>query len=262
MGRHSAEHFLSLRGGKNDCCGEKKTDYARIFAQVYPEIEQGREVGFTDISNAIAVFMEFEWRSDDSPFDAFLRGQGDLPAQAAKGMDLFYGEAQCSTCHAGPFQTDHSFHAMGAPQLGPGKVARFEGHARDEGRFRVTGDPRDLYRFRTPSLRNVALTAPYGHAGAHRDLTAFLQAHTRGQPIYDRAQALLPELPGAEDWRILDDPEATKAVIAAYEGPKVTLSAEDISAIGAFLDTLTGATAQIGRLGVPDSVPSGLTVDK
>jgi len=237
-------------------------DYARMFAQVYPEIAAGREIGFTDISNAIAVFMEFEWRSDDSPFDAFLRGQGNLPAQAAKGMDLFYGEAQCSTCHAGPFQTDHSFHAMGASQLGPGKVARFEDHARDEGRFRVTGDPRDLYRFRTPSLRNVALTAPYGHAGAHRDLTAFLQVHTGGQPIYDRAQALLPELPGAEDWRILDDPEATKAVIAAYEGPKVTLNAEDISAIGAFLDTLTGATAQIGRLGVPDSVPSGLTVDK
>jgi cytochrome c peroxidase len=237
-------------------------DYAQMFAQVYPEVAAGRDIGFTDISNAIAVFMEFEWRSDDAVFDAYLRGQGALSAQATEGMALFYGEAKCSTCHAGPFQTDHRFHAMAVPQFGPGKAARFEDHARDEGRYRVTGDPADLYRFRTPSLRNVALTAPYGHSGAHRDLTAFLRAHTSGAQTYDRAQALLPDLPGAEDWRILDDPEAYGAIMAAYEGPQVTLRAEDITAIQAFLDTLTGASAIDGRLGVPNSVPSGLAVDK
>ncbi len=237
-------------------------DYAARFGAVYPEIAAGRPIAFTDVSNAIAAFMEFEFRSDTAPFDAVLRGQGALAPVAAEGMALFYGEAGCATCHSGPFLTDHGFHAMGEPQFGPGKGARFESHARDEGRYRVTGREADWYAFRTPALRNVALTAPYGHAGAFRTLAGFLAHHTDGEAIrqYDRGEALLPALP-VEDWRVLDDPAQVAAIAAAAERGFVP-DAGQIAALVAFLEALTDPVAEAGRLGVPDSVPSGLPVPR
>ena len=231
--------------------------YADDFIAVYDHLDAADQIDFADVSNAIAAFVAFEWRSDSAPFDAALRGAA-LPEPAASGMGLFYGKARCADCHSGPFLTDHDFHAMGAPQIGPGKAARFESHARDEGRFRVTGDPADLYAFRTPSLRNVALTGPYGHAGAHRDLRDFVQAHLDPVPAlrsYDLAAALLPDLP-VDDTRGLED----RAAIAAVAPGKTELSEDEITALIAFLDALTDPAAVQGRLGVPDTVPSGLPV--
>jgi cytochrome c peroxidase len=235
--------------------------YAEGFAAVYPDIAAGRPIAFTDISNAIAAFMELEWRSDDSPFDRFLRGEAALDPMAEQGLRLFYGDAGCAACHAGKFQTDHGFHAMGAPQIGPGKAARFETHARDVGRMRVTGRAEDAYRFRTPSLRNVARTGPYGHAGAEPDLRRFVETHmTPASALsrYDRGEAALPPLAQAEDWRILDDAAERAAIAAAAEPGGPSLSHAEIDALLAFLNALTDETALSGRFGVPDSVPSGL----
>jgi len=235
--------------------------YADEFAAVYEHIDAPEQIAFTDISNAIAAFMEFEWRSDTAPFDAVLRGEATLPEPAATGMDLFYGKAGCAACHSGPLLTNHRFYAMGAPQIGPGKAARFETHARDEGRFRVTGDPADLYAFRTPSLRNVALTGPYGHAGAHSDLRSFVEAHidpVAGLQNYDLTQAVLPDL-SFDDARGLADFD-TIASAVRYDPPDI--SDAEVTALIAFLNTLTDPVAMTGRLGVPETVPSGLPVDR
>ncbi|HBC55680.1 MAG TPA: hypothetical protein DCZ03_00815 [Gammaproteobacteria bacterium] len=62
------------------------------------------------------------------------------------------------------------------PQIGPGRGNGLDGHD-DFGREQVTGDPADRYKFRTPSLRNVALNAPYGHAGAFDSLRAVVEHH-------------------------------------------------------------------------------------
>ena len=235
--------------------------YVERFRMVYPHVARAEDIAFTDISNAIAAFMALEWRSDDAPFDAFLRGTATLPDPARAGMDLFYGRAGCSGCHSGPFQTDHGFHAMGAPQIGPGKAAKFENHSRDEGRFRVTGRTEDLYAFRTPSLRNVTLTAPYGHAGSHADLAGFIRDHAdpvAGLARYDRRQAVLPVLP-FDDMAILDDQDEVAAISAAATW-SVTLDRDDIAALVAFLGTLTDPGAVSGGLGIPQAVPSGLPV--
>jgi cytochrome c peroxidase len=218
---------------------------------------------FTDISDAIAQFMEAEWRSDTAPFDAWLRGEGTLPAEALKGVELFYGAAGCATCHTGPFQTDHAFHATGQPQLGPGKAARFETHARDDGRMRVTGDPADAYAFRTPSLRNVTETGPWGHAGAHASLPDFLRAHAAPRAAL-AAYARGPVLPklDVEDWRVLDDPAQATQIAAAVTGPDIVLSEAEVTALMAFLEALRDPVALKGRLGIPASVPSGLAVDR
>ncbi len=237
-------------------------EYAARFEAVYGTTAE--EIHFTHISDAIAAFMEFEWRSDSAPFDAVLRGEARPDGAAAEGMDLFYGDAGCADCHAGPLLTDHAFHAMGQPQLGPGKAARFETHARDIGRMRVTGDPADAYAFRTPPLRNVARTAPYGHAGAYADLAAFLRHHAdpaAGIAGYTLSAAVLPDLP-VEDARILSDPAEVAAILAAAEPAMPPLSEADIAALVAFLDSLTDPAAIAGRLGVPETVPSGLPVDR
>ena len=238
------------------------SDYARQFAEIYPHIQSPDDITFADISNAIAAFMEHEWRSDSSPFDAFLRGEAEPEEAAARGMSLFYGRARCVNCHSGPFLTDHRFHAMGTPQIGPGKSATFEDHHRDDGRFRVTGDLADRFAFRTPSLRNVALTGPYGHAGAHRDLAAFLAYHAdpiSGLARYDPAQAILPEFDAA-DFVILSSEKEREAIRNAVTTPPLALSADDVSDLVAFLETLTDPVSLSGRLGIPATVPSGLTL--
>ena len=239
-------------------------EYSSKFQSVYTGIETAEDMEFTDVANAIAAFVAYEWRSDESEFDAVLRGEAELAPGARSGAELFYGKAECATCHAGRFQTDHDFHAMGVPQFGPGKAARFENHARDMGRMRVTGRESDAFAFRTPSLRNVTATSPYGHTGAYRDLRSFITAHLNGARAldeYDRSSAILPAF-AAEDWRILDDPNERELISDASCNSRVALSGEDVERIIRFLETLEDPTALSGRLGIPNSVPSGLPVDR
>ena len=254
---------ITGEGGAWDLLARRVGDvpaYADGFAALHDEVDSGADVTFVHLSDALAAFMAWEWRSDASPFDAHLRGEASLEGAARAGMDLFYGDAGCAACHSGPFQTDHRFHAMGAPQIGPGKAATFETHHRDEGRFRVTGNPADLYAFRTPSLRNVALTGPWGHAGSHADLAGFVRDHL--DPVaalarYDRSQIVWPAME-ATDFAVLDDPAQIAAIAAAVTSPPVTLTEAEIDQIVAFLNALTDPEAVRGRLGVPNAVPSGL----
>lgn len=223
-----------------------------------------RPIAFTDISDAIAAFVDFEWRGLASPFDLYLRNATPMDAAAMRGMDLFYGKADCASCHAGRFQTDHAFHAIAMPQIGPGKAARFESHARDTGRMRVTGRAQDAYAFRTPPLRNVAQTAPYGHAGAYATLEGVVRHHL--DPVaallsYDISQALLPGF-DADDPRVLNDPTETAAIAAANSLAPQTLSDAEVADILAFLNALTDPQSLRGALGVPDTVPSGLPIDR
>ncbi|MHA6344911.1 cytochrome-c peroxidase [Roseivivax sp. CAU 1761] len=238
--------------------------YAGRFAGVYPEIAAGRAIAFTDISNAIAAFVAVEWRADDSPFDRALRGEARLEGAAAAGADLFYGTAGCASCHSGPLLSDMGFHAMGEPQFGPGKKARFEDHARDDGRLRVTGRAGDAFAFRTPPLRNVTRTGPWGHAGAFDDLAAFLRHHAdpvAGLAAY-RPRAVLPGGALADAaWEVWEAGSDRAALSAAAVSGRA-LSETEVAALLAFLAALTDEAALAGRLGIPVSVPSGLPVQR
>jgi cytochrome c peroxidase len=218
---------------------------------------------FADISNAIAAFMAFEWRADNSRFDQYLRNEAKLSTDQVAGMELFYGTAGCSKCHSGQFQTDHSFHAIGMPQIGPGKAARFEQHAKDEGRMRVTGAQKDAYAFRTPSLRNVVHTAPYGHAGTFTTLDEVIKHHSdprKSLRNYNGHYAVLPPLEGTDDFTVTKSIDEQDNILAAVTIEAVQLSQSEVDAIVAFLEALTDEKAIEGRLGIPNSVPSGLPV--
>ena len=250
-------------GGAYDILAERVLaieDYRRRLDELN---DREDEIVYADIARALAVFMAHEWRADSSPFDRFLCLGTPMSPEASEGMTLFYGKAGCSACHSGRFQTDHSFHAIAMPQIGPGKAERFETHRRDLGRMRVTGKQEDAYAFRTPSLRNVALTAPYGHAGAYPDLESVVRHHL--DPVsalmnFDKAQVALPPLAGADDFAILQSVEDMRAIADANVIPPSSLTDKEVSALLAFLESLTDRSGVDGRLGVPDTVPSGLPV--
>jgi len=180
-------------------------------------------------------------------------------------MALFYSKAGCSACHSGQFQTDQNFYAIAMPQIGPGKAASFEPHQRDTGRMRVTGAAEDAYRFKTPSLRNVTLTAPYGHDGAYATLQGVIRHHL--DPItslqnYDPAQAILPDLPGAVDDWVLTRPAEIAAIAAANQLAPTALDDAEITDILAFMAALEDPVSTTGRLGAPAALPSGLPVPR
>lgn len=247
-------------------------EYCDLFADAYGLACD--EVTYMDAANAIAAFEAASWRSDDSPFDRFLRMEpealGDEQADAFQGMRLFYGKARCARCHVGKFQTDHAFHAIGAPQIGPGKGDGMTGRE-DFGRERVTGEWRDRFKFRTPTLRNVALTGPYGHAGAHATLSAMIRHHIdpeSGLFDYDRTQAVLPSRPDLDaiDFSLFDEPGQPAIVdIANAVRPNLmpkNLTDREINQLVAFLEALTGDGSQDLRDDIPDRVPSGLPVNE
>ena len=255
--------FLTGEGGAWDLISkrvEALPEYRAAFDEI---IGADQPIRFTDISNALAEFIAFEWRADNSPFDRYLRDGTALPAPAAAGMALFYGPAGCSDCHAGQFQTDHDFHALAMPQIGPGKAERFERHQRDTGRMRVTGAVEDAFKFRTPSLRNVTLTEPYGHAGTFGTLEAIIRHHldpVSSLKAFDAAAVYLPELATKPDLTVMQDAVQVEEIAATAEVAPISLSDAEIADLVAFLGALEDREGLDQRLGVPESVPSGLKV--
>lgn len=253
--------LLSQEGGAWDIIAARVAAIPE-YAEAFENITANGDISFHDIANVIADFMAHEWRADDSPFDKYMRGEADLDVKAKAGLKLFYGRAGCGSCHAGHLQTDHAFHAIAMPQIGPGKSARFESHSRDDGRFRVTGRPEDAFAFRTPSLRNVTLTAPYGHSGAYPTLESVVLHHldpTRSLMSYGIEEAVLLNLPTADDTAILRSEDGTAEIARANVLEPQALTDTEVDEILAFLKALEDPAE---RLGVPRSVPSGLPVDK
>nr|WP_315898858.1 cytochrome c peroxidase [Tateyamaria omphalii] len=241
--------------------------YAEGFAAAYPHISRAKDITIADIANALSAFMIWEWTSTDSPFDAFLAGdQNALNTRQKQGLDLFYGRANCSTCHSGPLMTDQQFHALGLPPFGPGRTRRFDPMVRDVGRMGESDALEDAYAFKTPMLRNVALTAPYGHNGAYPTLEGIVRHHLNPLQSLDnwtRETAALPDVPwlAAIDFMVWQDSREMARQRAAVQLQPIALSDTEVDDIIAFLHALTGETANTDRLGVPTSVPSGLPVD-
>jgi cytochrome c peroxidase len=241
-------------------------EYVDLFEEVYPEIQGPEDIGFVHAANAIGAYEAVSFKANQSVFDRFLQGdQSALSSAQLRGMKLFYGEARCASCHAGPLQTDQKFHAIAMPQLGPGKGHGPSGRE-DWGRFAVTGDLADKMKFRTPTLRNIAITGPYGHSGAFDTLEKIVRHHL--DPIqslrdYDPAQFVVPVRPDLDeiDRLVMNDPVAKQAIIDANELERTTLTEEEIGDLIEFLESLTDTGTSGLLLGAPPRVPSGLPVE-
>ena len=237
--------------------------YRDQFIDIFDDVAAGDDIQFRHAANAIAAFEAVTWRADNSPFDHFLRGDKDaMNVEAYRGGQLFYGRAGCVVCHSGAFQTDQNFHAIAVPQIGPGKGDGIYGRE-DFGRERVTSNTADRYKFRTPSLRNVVLTGPWGHSGAYNSLEAMVRHHLDGVSSlhnYDRSQAVLPSRGDLDplDFVVQGDPARRADIAAAAEIVPTYLTDSEIGSLVEFLHTLTDASMVDLSKDVPRQVPSGL----
>jgi cytochrome c peroxidase len=138
--------------------------YPDLFSEAFgsPEVTPAR------IAMAIATF-ERTLYSDRTPFDAAISQIAALTAEEARGQQIFNGPGRCNTCHVGSLFTDNQFHNIGLrPQT------------EDPGRYAITGDINQLGEFRTVSLRNVELRAPYMHFGHFATLNDVVDFYNRG----------------------------------------------------------------------------------
>ena len=243
-------------------------EYGAMFTDVFEDVATAEQVTIAHVGEALAAFIALEFESRDSAFDAFLAGDNDaLTTTQKEGMKLFYGKAECVSCHSGSLLTDQKFHALAIPPFGPGRTRRFDPYVRDVGRMGETDRLEDAYRFRTPSLRNVALTAPYGHNGAFPDLEGIIRHHLNPSislKNWQRDKANLPNVPWLEsiDFLVWDDRIEMKRYKEKIDINPIPLSEEEIGNLVSFMHALSGRSAEKLRFGIPNQVPSGLTVDK
>ena len=242
------------------------SEYRQMFQRAFPgKITSPSQITIVEIANAIAAFESSTWRADQSPFDRFMAGDGDcMSKEARQGLVLFLGKGRCSNCHGGKFQTDHSFHAIAMPQIGPGKGdGRYRNH--DFGRERVTGRNTDRYKFRTPSLRNVALTAPYGHCGAYPDLKSVIKHHLRPATAVSNFNPSQTRMPNTNtltgnDVALMRNSDEVQDLANRSEIRSIDLSDEEVDQIIEFLHCLTDPRSLNMLKDIPSRVPSGLPV--
>jgi cytochrome c peroxidase len=155
--------------------------YGEQFRTVF-----GGKPTFKNVAKALAAF-ERTLVTPDSRFDAYARGDKDaLSGSEKRGLILFIGKAACAQCHNGGTFTDQRFHRIGVPLGGPGE--------KDLGRFAVTGNELDRGAFKTPTLRNVALTGPYMHNGTLKTLEDVVEFYDRGGDTVSGKSALIFKL--------------------------------------------------------------------
>jgi cytochrome c peroxidase len=241
-------------------------EYGDMFVAAFDNIAKPEQVSIVEIAEALGQFINDEWQNFDSPYDTLLTEGIALEPAAERGRQLFFGQANCSSCHSGPLLSDQKFHALGLPAFGPGRTRRFDPMPRDVGRMGESDALEDAYRFKTPRLRNIALTAPYGHNGAYPTLEGIIRHHlnpAKARLEWTRDMSNLPSVPWLEDidFVIHSDKLEMARQAEKLDIEPVDLADHELRDLVAFMHALTGKTALTRPLGAPDTVPSGLPVD-
>ncbi|MDQ2945489.1 MAG: cytochrome-c peroxidase [Acidobacteriota bacterium] len=190
--RHGNRHSPSLLGrasgtlqfwdGRSASLEEQVIEPIRNPAEMDTTIESAvarlradpayRELTVESLPRALALYVR-TIRSVDSPFDRFLTGSaGGLSDLEREGLRLFRDRARCYICHAGNNLSDEMFHNTG--------VAWRDGKFDDPGRAGVTGKPSHQGAFKTPTLREIAITAPYMHDGSIATLEEVIDFYDGG----------------------------------------------------------------------------------
>jgi cytochrome c peroxidase len=145
----------------------KDENYNRVLQELFP----AQELNLAHVARAIAYFQEQAFFAADTNYDRYLKGDLRAMTEIQKiGMDIFFSKGKCGECHRGEHLTDFSFHNVGTPQIGPGRI-----NGDDFGRFEQDPKDENLYAFRVPGLRNVSVTAPYMHDGAFKTLAQVIE---------------------------------------------------------------------------------------
>ena len=233
-------------------------EYRSLFEKAYPG-QRFDGMTFAHASNAMAGFLLSKLAFSNTPWDRFLAGDdGAMTTVQLQGAKSFMSQSsKCASCHNGPALTDNKFRNVAVAQLGPGQGDGLSGRD-DFGRMRITGNAAERYAFRTPPLRNVELTAPYGHDGAFFSLREFVDHYSESTlklQNYNKAQ-LEPLLQGT----VLNN---FAEILATRDGRLATLvlSEQEIDDITEFMKALTDPAARTLIGVIPGRVPSGLSID-
>ena len=188
----------------------------------------------------------------DSPWKAYVEGDRAAISDSAKrGAKMFFssvadGGANCTSCHSGDFFTDEQYHVLASPQIGRGKGDDNGTLTNDDfGRERETADVADRYKFRTPSLLNVEMTGPWGHAGGYTTLENMVRHMLNPADAianYDFSQ-LNPTIQAADVLTntqfALDQLEFNRTTNVAEVHQNITFADEDVADLVEFLKALT-----------------------
>lgn len=168
-------------------------DWAELLAEIgrHPDLVRQFERAFggpPTRERVLEALVAYETAlvTPNAPFDRWLRGDSDALSPEAHAGYLEFKRVGCIACHQGVNVGGNMFQRVGRVQVSP-----FESPDRaadNLGRFEVTGAQRDRFRFKVPSLRNVALTAPYLHDGSIEDLPStiqFMAEHQLGEQLDD-----------------------------------------------------------------------------
>ena len=223
---------LGITGMEREVLSRFREDprYRELFHAAFPDAPN---LEFAHIVDALACFVR-SLVSFESPFDAYAYGGRDdaMSEAAVRGLDHFFDERfECHHCHGGFNFTqstthesarvlDDPFHNTGLYNVAGESLYPVE----DQGLADLTGDPRDNGRFRAPTLRNIALTAPYMHDGSLPDLGAVLDFYAAGGRNVESG-------PNAGDGRVN---LRKNAFIRGFE-----MTAEERAELLAFLHALT-----------------------
>ncbi|HTR54827.1 MAG TPA: cytochrome c peroxidase [Kofleriaceae bacterium] len=141
----------------------RQAPYARDFRELYgPHALDNDDEAFAYVADALAAYERSPALAPfSSKYDRVQAGAATFTPDEQRGLELF--QHSCASCHPPPMFTDYSYANLGIPKY------TAEG-AIDRGLGAVVGDPAQDGKFRTPTLRNIARTAPYGHAGYFENL--------------------------------------------------------------------------------------------
>jgi cytochrome c peroxidase len=229
--------------------------YRLLFQAAYPGTRFD-QMSFAHASNAMAGFMVGKLAFNRTPWDRFLQGDDRAMTPRQLRGARFFLTQNCSICHGGNALSGGAFANVAVVQLGPGQGDGPSGHD-DFGRERVTGVATDRYKFRTPALRNVELTAPYGHAGQFVKLRDFIDHYSESDlklSTYNAGQ-LEPLLQGTVLANLTE-------ILSTRTGllNNVVMTPTQVDELSDFMLALTDPRARfLGHLR-PTKVPSGLRV--
>ena len=214
-------------------------EYKRLFAEAYTDHPK-YQLSKWSVSNALACYV-VSLSSFNSPFDQYVRDEiGELPEAAKRGFNLFMGKATCGTCHFAPsfnglvppFYEESESEVLGVPisadtinpQLDPDLGRMISSRPQDEAYFYA-------FSFKTPSVRNAVLTAPYMHNGVYQTLEEVIDFYNKGGGLGMGINLLYQTLPDAP----------------------LNLNKQEISDLISFMEALTDP---IGIKDIPTSLPT------
>lgn len=178
--------------------GSSSSDFIPLFKNAFPNVV---DFNIGHVGEAIAAFIGGQFNLVDTPYDRYLKGDVNAMTESEKkGLIVFAGRGKCIKCHNGRHLSNFEFKTVGTPQLNSDQYKA----PYDQGRYEVTGIKSDLFKFKTPTLRNISMTAPFMHNGVFNTLEEVIEHYNDPKLSLDSFSKDIIDLERYSDGFIVD----------------------------------------------------------